>query len=391
MKTAAGKRLFGLSALFCLLAGAQTALAQGYPPYPSYPDQPAPSAGRAYPDEPQAAGNSGYPGQPAPSRNPVCVRLEGQLVALDRGTLDPARAQQIQRYQDAANRQQAELDRVVTQSRRMGCQGLGFFSLFGGQSPQCSQINRKIQEMRANLDSLLQNLASLQNNTADREGQRRSILLALGQNNCGPQYQAAATQPRNFFEALFGPGSILSPRTPYQSSAYRTVCVRTCDGYYFPISDETTSDHFGEDAQKCQRLCPAAEAHLYTYRNPGEEIEQAVSMDGQLYTALPTAFRYRKEISQSCSCRRPGQTWAEALKPFEDSTLEYGDVVVTDENAKQLAQPSQNGAGKSGTKATRTPTANSTAQSPTGDKGTAETKPGKRKVRTVGPVFYPVH
>src|SRR5262245_49602084 len=34
----------------------------------------------------------GYPG--APQRNPICVRLEGQLQMVDRGSTDPARADQ---------------------------------------------------------------------------------------------------------------------------------------------------------------------------------------------------------------------------------------------------------------------------------------------------------
>ncbi len=45
----------------------------------------------------------------------------------------------------------------------------------------------------------------------------------------------------------------------------------------------------------CQRECPAAEAVLYSYRNPGEDMNQAVSINGQPYTEFPNAFRYRKE------------------------------------------------------------------------------------------------
>src|ERR1700744_2553326 len=72
--------------------------------------------------------------------NPMCARLEAQLATIDRGgggTGDPARDDQIRRYQDAANKQQAELDRVTSQAKRMGCDSSGFFSLFNGQSAQC--------------------------------------------------------------------------------------------------------------------------------------------------------------------------------------------------------------------------------------------------------------
>ena len=70
----------------------------------------------------------------------MCMRLEGQLATIDRGagTGDPAKDEQIRRYQEAQAKQQAELDRVTQQAKRMGCESSGFFSLFNGQSAQCS-------------------------------------------------------------------------------------------------------------------------------------------------------------------------------------------------------------------------------------------------------------
>ncbi len=126
------------------------------------------------------------------------------------------------------------------------------------------------------------------------------------------------------------------------AGTFRTVCVRTCDGYYFPISYSTVSSHFADDEHSCQRLCPAAEVALYSFHNPGEEIEQAVSASGQPYTALPNAFHYRKEFTAACSCRKPGQSWGDALKDADDSTtLQGGDIVVTDQTAKTLSQAPQ--------------------------------------------------
>src|SRR5260370_17874548 len=79
--------------------------------------------------------------------NPMCPRLEAQLAALDRGgsTGDPARDEQIRRYQEAATKQQSELDRVTFQAKRMGCDSSGFFSLFSGQSAQCGPLNNQSQ------------------------------------------------------------------------------------------------------------------------------------------------------------------------------------------------------------------------------------------------------
>src|ERR1700737_3652018 len=236
------------------------------------------------------------PAAPAPARNPVCLRLEAQLAAVDRGTVDPAKADQIKRYEDSSAKQQAELDRLGQQSQRLGCQGAGFFSLFSGQSPQCIPLNNQIQQARSNLNYYLTESQRLQGNSGEREGQRRGVLVALGQNDCGPQYrQFANAGPGGFFETLFGvpPAPPSSAGIPV-AGTYRTLCVRTCDGYYFPISYSTVPGKFAEDEALCRRLCPATEVTLYSHRNPGEDVARAMSLSGRSYSELPTAFSYRK-------------------------------------------------------------------------------------------------
>src|SRR6266702_6389818 len=106
------------------------------------------------------------PGAPPPppgaQANPICVRLEGQLATVDRGgSGDPAKDEQIRRYQDAANKQQGELDRVTQQAKRMGCDSSGFFSLFNNNSAQCGPVNTQIQQMRSNLDQISSSLERL--------------------------------------------------------------------------------------------------------------------------------------------------------------------------------------------------------------------------------------
>lgn len=336
------------------------------------------------------------------SQNPLCARFEGQLAAIDRGYVDPARADQTKRYEDAVNKQQADLDRTVAQSRRLGCEGGGFFSLFTGQNPQCPSLNQQIQQMRGNLDRSLAELQRLQGGGGDRENQRQAIIAQLAQNNCGPQYRAAANQQRGFFDMLFGgpapsPGGSPVFGSPDQGT-YRTLCVRTCDGYYFPVSFATTPAHFRDDEQACQRMCPAAEVTLYSHRNPGEEVTQAVSIAGRPYTELPNAFKYRQTYNPSCSCRQPGQSWAEALGQVRDTTIEQGDIVVTEQRAKALSlprdaqgRPIRQDARKVDQKAPL-PTAGAVPP----EKSATETTDNntgldaaKRPVRAVGPTFVP--
>src|SRR5216683_7669497 len=345
------------------------------------------------------------PQQGAPV-NPMCPRLEAQLATIDRGGGDPAKDEQIRRYQDAAAKQQAELDRVTSQAKRMGCDSSGFFSLFNGQSAQCGPVNNQIQQMRGNLDQITNSLERLRTGGvggSDRENQRRSVLLALAQNNCGPQYANAVRGPGNFLENLFGnnnnnpgppPGADLGP----QSGTFRTVCVRSCDGGYFPISFATVPTRFPDDEKSCKALCPATEANLFTYRNPGEDINQAVSVNGQPYTALPNAFRFRNEFNPSCACKAPGQTWSEALKSIDDKAeaQQQGDIIVTEESAKKMQQRSQGKAPPASAKrgSTPPPPADSTTAEPAPDPAPPAAASGgtttdNKQIRTVGPTFIP--
>jgi hypothetical protein len=353
---------------------------------------------------PVAAQQGGYP--PSQSRNPVCPQLEGQLSAFDRGITDSSQTDQARRLDDASRKQQADLDRLTAQARRSGCEGNGFFSLFSSQPAQCAPLNAQIQQVRGNLDRTLNDLQRLQSNTgADREGQRRQIIGALAQNDCGPQYRQQANQGGGFFDRLFGPGTILSspePTAPTAASGtYKTLCVRTCDGFYFPVSYSALPNKFAEDAQTCQRLCPASEVELYSHRASGEDVNQAVSSNGRLYTQMANAFAYRKQFNPSCSCKAAGQTWAEALKQLDDQTVERGDIVVTEEKAKQLSQPQVDAQGKPikqppAAKGTAQPQpvaatpAAASAATPAADT-TQDPDPSKRHVRAVGPTFLPAH
>src|SRR5215470_5542313 len=198
--------------------------------------------------------------------SPVCGRLEAQLAAIDRGAgADPARAEQTRRIEETLNKQQADLDRTQAEWQRLGCQPPSLFSIFVNQSPRCGPLNNQIAQMRANIDRTMAELQRSRHG-ADDEMQRQAVIGALAQNNCGPQYVAAAPQ-KGFFETLFGglanPGGAVPPGTvdpQLGGNGYRTLCVRTCDGYYFPISFSTAPTRFAEDEQTCQKLCPASEA-----------------------------------------------------------------------------------------------------------------------------------
>ncbi len=172
-----GLALIGLAATFV----AAQAQPWGQPPppaaIPQAPPGPPPQAGQP---QGQMPPRSAY-------QNQLCVRLEAQLANLDRGGgADPAQAEQVRRFEASANQQQQEIDRATQQAQRLGCSSSGFFLFNLGQNPQCTGLNTQIERMRANLARTNAEMQRLSGGSLDRGEQRRSILMSLGENNCGP-------------------------------------------------------------------------------------------------------------------------------------------------------------------------------------------------------------
>jgi Protein of unknown function (DUF2865) len=114
------------------------------------------------------------------------------------------------------------------------------------------------------------------------------------------------------------PGGFFSPtrpgwdepaQHPEMVATYRTLCVRLCDGFYFPISPATPQSRFARDADVCSASC-GAEARLFYHPNVGGNVDTMVDLTGMAYSALPNAFKYRQALVPSCGCRP--QPWAEA-------------------------------------------------------------------------------
>jgi len=102
------------------------------------------------------------------------------------------------------------------------------------------------------------------------------------------------------------------------------VCVRTCDGFFFPVSAGSGADRTVAEFM-CKASCPGAPVKLFTRR--GEDIENAVGADRSLYRKLASALSFRTASSPTCSCRRP--SGAITTGPvFDDPTLKVGDVIV---------------------------------------------------------------
>lgn len=110
----------------------------------------------------------------------------------------------------------------------------------------------------------------------------------------------------------------------------QTMCVRTCDGYYWPVRYPATRADFSKDANVCNSTC-GAEAKLYYRSGPGAEPEEMKDAEGNSYGASKTAFAYRKGLMKGCSCR--SMPWSEAERARHE-----GYALAEAERALRLAQ-----------------------------------------------------
>jgi hypothetical protein len=276
---------------------------------------------------------------PVSSNAYVCNELTARLAALAKAPPTSA-----QRWARAIAEQRAAIEQNRAALGRCG----------GAWDPRCQTIVARGEQMSANLDTLERQYARLGGDRA-AGAPERDRLQALSQRlGCGerrpPATATITTTPatadgssvtiggtriavrrpgedpgarvRNssggFFSMLFGgderpapvedpaDGAVDADLADQLSGSFRTLCVRTCDGYFFPISFSAPKGRLATDANVCRTLCPDTEARLYFHRNPGEEAEQAVSADSfEPITRLPNAFRYRTEVVPGCTCGRP--------------------------------------------------------------------------------------
>ena len=113
-------------------------------------------------------------------------------------------------------------------------------------------------------------------------------------------------------------------------AANRTLCVRTCDGFAFPIGRLGARSDLPVHEAACQAACPGAATQLYTMGR-GASLEDPArarsAKDGSLYRQLATAFMYRTKLAGGCSCQGP-DNMSTPLPIAQDRTLRTGDVVV---------------------------------------------------------------
>ncbi len=246
----------------------------------------------------------------------VCSDLQSQLV-----NLPPAAdsAQQVRSYASAIARQNIELRQARADLRRLGCSN-GSVTVFGGQNAgACAAIISTIDQMERNLRQLVQQRdeASFGGDPAERG----RILAALSENGC-ERTIAAGSSAEAEAEVTMEGGDLPEIDNPDMSTTFdnfgaaaqdgplRTVCVRTCDGGFFPISSAATPLDFRRDQRACSMMCPQAETELFYQPLQSLDSSNMIStLTGRPYTALANAYAYQsrdRSADPSCGCDLAG-------------------------------------------------------------------------------------
>ena len=250
----------------------------------------------------------------------ICVELEAKLVNLQAPRRSSNR--EVRRYNAAIDKQRKAIEKARANARRSNCATRGFV-LFRERTPtRCGEVRGQVKKMEASLAALIAKRDRLAGGrpAGPRSARatnrlRGKILAALAENRCGQRYTRYARPNRRLANSR-NPVSMFfrdHGRDPYavqpgdapRVGTFRTICVRTCDGYFWPVSFSTAQSYFADDEQSCMASCPGTDVALYAHRNPGEEAEEAFSVaHGTPYSNLPNAFKYRAEYVQSCGCKR---------------------------------------------------------------------------------------
>ena len=229
-----------------------------------------------------APGRRGPPHRPQPPgpsyQSQVCARLEGAA------RRDRPRRRRRSGTSRAGPPLRGRVEPPAGRARPAGAQGAppglrgqrGFF-LFGGrqsQSQQCVDLNAQISAACAAISTASTSICSACGAAASTASeQRRAIMVALAQNNCGPQYRTAARSARRILrpavrrrhQRAFG-RSRQSGRAERQLPHRVRAHLRRLS-----ISRSRTRPRrrvSREDEKTCQRMCPAAEVMLFSLPQP---------------------------------------------------------------------------------------------------------------------------
>ena len=117
---------------------------------------------------------------------------------------------------------------------------------------------------------------------------------------------------------------------PLTGNGSRSVCVRLCDGYHFPVGNSSDAGDVVAHEATCTATCPGAPTRLFVLPSGTDDISRAYSArGGQSYSSLPVALRHVQKRDNTCTCRPANSPQQAAVSLYRDFTLRQGDAVMT--------------------------------------------------------------
>jgi len=275
--------------------------------------------------------------------NAYCDNLRAELAVVEQSI---ASASDVS-FTAQIKKAQREHDKTAAYAKSIGCADLRLPLISAPAPAKCAALEAQIGQLEQDIEALKTEAAR---GGSDELQQQKLGLKTAIETTCTPG--AANGQAKAGVGSLIGgtPGGLQSSEMPDDPFAlpelglqngFRTICVRSCDGYFFPISQFGTNGRIATDIDLCKASCPGAVVNLYLQPND-REVDGAVSAESGLsYTALPTAYHYRTSLDSSCSCRVPGKTWAETLADAERILNANGspDAQISELKAQELSRP----------------------------------------------------
>ena len=265
------------------------------------------------------------------------------------------------RYRAAAEKLRAEFAKLSAKGRAMGCDREAFLFFGDPPPPQCGPLNARINALRGNIEA---------NERAASDDSQRQALSARYDAECRnvAHRPGPASEPKNFFEELFGlDASEDPPELRQQTPRYpgippepwlveeetenegrlggsTAICVRDCDGGFFPAGFYANSSNLDDLDRLCRALCPNTSVKLYT-RSQWRSLDDARSIDGARYAEHPNAYKFQSSYDPACACKPPDKSWVEVLADAEAILAErYArDRLVTEEQAAEMSRPLRQG------------------------------------------------
>jgi len=247
----------------------------------------------------------------------VCDSLRVQLANLPKVVADTGSAR---KYAGAIARQNIQLRKARSDQRRLGCSAGSIVVIGGANADACATLSSVIGKMERNLQILDKKRRDFSSGGSP-DGRRSRLLSLLETKGCNDRPEilpAAATETLRTLDdtrtlplgASPDGSGMLELRSLGGNAGHgnlRTVCVRTCDGGFFPISSGATPLDFRRDQKVCAMMCPQTETQLfYQSMTNGQETEQMTStVTGRPYAELANAFAYRtrdRAKAGSCGC-----------------------------------------------------------------------------------------